>query len=202
MGMNSPSLRFFLVTLMASPIISAPSVELAAPLSTLGKLPVREITVFKDGHVFVGHQGTMPVDTGGNVTMDYLPVPIIGTFWPYSADQNAKLAGGSANQRRVLVERTALTIRELLEANVGMDALVTEINTNHYRATIVGFPTRTSQELDQTSVGAGVERLPEKGNIILLKTTEGTKALPVERIQDVAFADGFKSSARNEEFRN
>src|SRR4029077_509201 len=130
MGMKCPCLRLFFAILPIITTIPAPSAEQAAPLSALGKLPVREITIFKDGHVFVGHQGPMPVDTAGNVTMDYLPVPVIGTFWPYSADQNAKLTGVSANQRRVLVERTALTVRELLEANVGVDAFITEINTN------------------------------------------------------------------------
>src|SRR5438477_12879917 len=82
--------------------------ENAAPLSALGKMPVKEITVFKDGHVFVAHEGSMPIDANGNVLMDYLPTPIIGTFWPYSADKNAKLSGVIASQQRVLVKRTAL----------------------------------------------------------------------------------------------
>src|ERR1043165_1771485 len=127
MGMKCPCFRPFLAILPILAAIPAFAAEPAAPLSALGKLPVREITVFKDGHVFVGHQGTMPVDAAGNVTMDYLPAPVIGTFWPYSADRNAKLTGVSANQRRVLVERTALSVRELLEANVGVEAFITEI---------------------------------------------------------------------------
>src|SRR5258706_15385994 len=144
-----PSLVFRLILFLctvcaASCLVAAEKLSL---LNTLGKLPVREITEFKDGHVFVAHQGAMPVDTGGNVAMDYLPTPIIGTFWPYSADKSAKLTGVTASQRRVLVPRTALSIRELLEANIGAEAFITEVNTNHYTATIVGFPVRTAEEV-------------------------------------------------------
>ena len=46
-------------------------------------MPVKEVTVFKDGHAFVLHEGAMPTDAAGNVLMDYLPSPVLGTFWPY-----------------------------------------------------------------------------------------------------------------------
>ena len=54
-------------------------------------MPVREVTVFKDGHALMLHQGKMPVEGSGDVLMDYLPAPVLGTFWPYSADKDAKL---------------------------------------------------------------------------------------------------------------
>jgi len=91
-------------------IIAATSVfganpDEAAPLAALARMPVKEVTVFKDGHVFVVHEGKMPVDAAGNVVMDYLPAPIMGTFWPYSNEKNGKLSAVVASQRRVLVER-------------------------------------------------------------------------------------------------
>ena len=58
-------------------------------------------------------------DATGDVRMDYLPTPVLGTFWPYSVDKRIKLTSVSASPRRVLVERTALTVRDLLEANPG-----------------------------------------------------------------------------------
>jgi len=198
--MKAGLVSYALLVALCLPHLNA--AERASPLSALGKLPVREITVFKDGHVFVAHQGALPVDAEGNVAMDYLPTPIIGTFWPYSADNNAKLGGVTARQRRVLVQRTALNIRELLEANIGAQAFITEINTNHYAATIVGFPIRTAEELESTAPRNSDEKLPERGNIVLLRTPEGTKAVPIERIQDVTFRDDFKPVATNEEFRH
>ena len=40
-----------------------------------------------------------------------------------------KLAGVVAGQRRVLVERTALSLAELLEANAGAEVIITEKTT-------------------------------------------------------------------------
>ena len=47
------------------------------------KLPVKEVTIFKDGHAYVLHEGSLPTDEKGNVAMDQLPKPILGTFWAY-----------------------------------------------------------------------------------------------------------------------
>src|SRR5450830_1617208 len=41
----------------------------AAPLSALSKMRVREVTVFKDGHALMLHEGRMPVDESGDVLM-------------------------------------------------------------------------------------------------------------------------------------
>ena len=39
--------------------------EPAQPLGALAKMPVKEVTVFKDGHAYVIHQGQMPTDAKG-----------------------------------------------------------------------------------------------------------------------------------------
>lgn len=59
-----------------------------------------------------------------NGRYSYLPSTVLGTFWPYSAKTDVKLAGVVAGQRRVLVERTALSLAELLDGNAGADAIV------------------------------------------------------------------------------
>ena len=189
----------FLALLLAP---TAPAAEKAAPLSTFGKLPIKEITVFKDGHAFVSHEGPMPTDDKGDVLMDYLPTPVIGTFWPYSAEKQARLVSVVASQKRVLVERTALNLRELLEANIGAQAIITENGTNRQTVTILGLPARSAEEQAATSPPNSAERLPEKGNLILLKTADGVRAFPIDRIQDITFPHGHKSAASSEEFRN
>jgi hypothetical protein len=178
-----------------------------APLSALAKMPVKEVTVFKDGHAFVLHEGTMPTDASGNVLMDYLPTPVLGTFWPYSTDKNIKLTSVVASERKVLVERTALRLVDMLEANRGMEIMVTEKPAYQekpapYVATIIGIPRRSSQELEATSAPNSGEKLPQKGDVIILKTSEGTKVLPLDRIQDVTFKNDPKPTVGEEEFRN
>jgi hypothetical protein len=172
------------------------------PLSALARMPVKEVTVFKDGHAFVVHQGMMPTDSHGSVLMDYLPTPVLGTFWPFSADKSARLTAVSASRQKVMVQRTALTIRELIESNPGADAVITEVNGMKYSARIIGVPTRTSEEIQAVSPPGSGDPLPEKGAVLLVKTTEGVKATPIDRIQDITFAGDPKSKIANEEFRN
>lgn len=182
--------------------------QTAAPLSALARMPVKEVTVFKDGHVFVLHEGSVPTDESGNVLMDYLPSPVLGTFWPYSSDKNVKLHSVTASQRRVLVERTALGLAEFLEGNAGADVIITEkfSMTNgeplKYSGTIIGIPTRTSAELSATDLPNNKEKLPQKGNVILLKTSDGVKAVIIENIKDVTFRSPHKATIADEEFRN
>jgi hypothetical protein len=171
-------------------------------MATFAKLPIKELTIFKDGHAFVAHEGTLPTDANGNVVMDYLPTPVLGTFWPYAAEKGVKLTSVIAGQKRVLVERTALNVRDLLEANIGAEVIVSEFGTNTYSATILDLPARTSEEQADTSPPNSPGRLPEKGGVIILKTAEGVRAVPVDHIQNVTFKHPHKPALASEEFRN
>lgn len=179
----------------------APAAEPAAPLGALTQMPVKEVTVFKDGHAYVVHEGTMPTD-GGNVLLDLLPTPVLGTFWPYSLDKNATLQSVTAGRRRVKVERTAMTIRELVEANAGAEVLVAEGNKPAYQATIVKLLARSAEELEATLPPGGGQHLPIKSNVLLLKTVEGTRAVPIEQVTDVRFVGKYETKLGDEEVRN
>lgn len=173
------------------------------PLSALAKLPVKEITIFKDGHAFVLHEGTLPTDGAGNVQMDYLPTPILGTFWPYSSDKNVKLTAVTSSPRKALVEKTALTIPDLLAANPGTKVSLTmNDGKTIITGTIVENPTRSSAELEATSVPNTGEKLPERSNLILVKDDNGTHAVPMEQIREVSLGGNYKKTLAQEEFRN
>ena len=145
----------------------------------------------------------MPTDGAGDVLMDYLPAPVLGTFWPYSADKAATLTSVTASRRRVRVERTALTLPELLEANPGADVKVLDsFSATNYSAQIVGVPQRSSDEAEADGPPSSSEQLPQKGSLILLKTAEGVSALPLDRIQTAAFKGDYKPTLASEEFRS
>jgi len=169
---------------------------------SLANIPVKEITIFKDGHTFVLHEGKMPAGTDGNVTIDYLPRPIIGTFWAYSADANAKLAGVVSHKRVVPVKRTALTIPELIEGNIGARVRIIEAGLAAYETTILGIPTRSTEELGSLDPPGSPEKLPERGSIVLLKFEGGVKAVPISRIQEVTFLDEPRLQLAGEQFRD
>jgi hypothetical protein len=196
--------------------VTAVRAEPAPALSALARMPVKEVTVFKDGHAFVLHSGPMPVDAKGGVVLDYLPMPVMGTFWPFSNDKACKLSAVTASQSRVAVERTAMTIRELLEANVGAEVTLTETPVGwapggvgvppptapKTTGTILGILARSSDELEKTAPPGSGEMLPQKSNLLLIKTADGTKTVPVERILDATFKGDFKKAGSEEEFRN
>jgi len=172
------------------------------PEAVLASMPVKEITVFKDGHAFVLHEGKMPAGPDGNVTIDYLPRPIIGTFWAYSSDVNAKFTGVVSYKRVVPVKRTALTIPELIEGNIGARVRIIEAGLAPYETTILGIPTRSTEELSSAEPPGSPEKLPQRGDIVLLKFEGGVKAVPVSRIQEVTFLDEPKLQLASEQFRD
>jgi len=169
---------------------------------TLASMPVKEITIFKDGHAFVLHEGKMPAGTDGHVTIDYLPRPIIGTFWAYSAGSNAKLTGVVSHKRLVPVKRTALTIPELIEGNIGARVRIIEAGLAAYETTILGIPTRSTEELSNSDPPGSAEKLPQRGSIVLLKFEGGVKAVPISRIQEVTFLDEPRLQLAGEQFRD
>ncbi len=172
------------------------------PENALANMPVREVTVFKDGHAFVLHEGQMPTDKNGNVVLDYLPRPIIGTFWSYSADSKAKLTGVVSGKRIVSIDKTALNIPELIRANIGAKVKVEEIGLDAYECTIFSIPSRSTEELRKTSPESNPDELPQLGNIVLLKYEGGVKAVPIEKIQRITFIDEPHPALESKEFRN
>ena len=83
----------------------------AAPLSALARMPVKEVTVFKDGHAFVLHEGKMPTDADGR-RADGLPARAGAGDVLAVLDRQGRQAGGRDGRRsgRCSVERTALSL--------------------------------------------------------------------------------------------
>src|SRR5512136_979485 len=137
---SSPCLVVAVSSIMALlGIAGLAEAEQATPLSALAKLPIKEVTIFKDGHAFVLHEGKMPTDTAGNVVMDYLPTPVLGTFWAHSAEKRARLTAVVASQHKVKIQRTALSVRELMEGNIGAQVMITEVQTGR-EAQSIAYP--------------------------------------------------------------
>lgn len=135
-----------------------------------GALPVKEVTVFKDGHAFVLAEGKLPVKDGVAV-LDELPIPILGTFWPY-ASGGASLVSVTAGLKSVPGERSAANLAELMAQNVGKSLNIKEHDGDPYQATLISIT----------------------ANLILLQTEKGTKAIDMGRIREVTFPDGFKKT--------
>ena len=178
--------------------------------SALTAMPVKEVAVFKDGHAFVRHESDMPTDASGDVILDTLPTPVLGTFWPYSADPAAKLKAVVAGRRRVRSERTAMNVRELLEANPGSEVTITELDGPPYGATVIGLPKQVTDarppEADSSSEEPQAPRpTPQPpavpANVVLLKVHDGVRVVSLERIREITFRDDLQGKLATEEWR-
>jgi hypothetical protein len=142
-------------------------------------LPVREITVFKDGHAMLLHEGELPVDPAGNVVMDGLPQPVMGSFWPYSADPKAPLGSVVAGHRTVKVERDAASVPDLIRANMGAQVTITLRSGNVFSGTLVSI----------------------NGGLLLIKNLEGLRPVPLDAIDSVTIRDRSETRLSEDQVR-
>jgi hypothetical protein len=167
------------------PLVALATAPAQEPASIL---PVREVTVFKDGHAFVLREGAATADQGGRVVLDGLPAPVLGTFWPY-ASGSARLVSATAAKERVSRDRTALDLREWLLANAGSLVRIVDRDGRTIEGELIGIPERSAAELERDDP-AGTPRLPERGSIVLVRSHPSIVSLPLDRIRDVTASDG------------
>ncbi|MBP9092805.1 hypothetical protein KBI23_17410 [bacterium] len=178
---------------------------------SLAHMPVQEVTVFKDGHALLIHEGLMPLTASGDVVLEDLPKPVLGTFFPYSMEPQAKLGSVTSGRRKITNSQTALTLPELIAANAGAMVRIDELigvgekaKLVSYDAKIIGIPTRSAEELAR----AGQERLdptlilPQKSSLVKLKTDTGTTYIPIDRIQTLSFKSEPDAQLKDEYIRN
>ncbi len=161
----------------------------AESASSLARLPIKEVTLFKDGHAFVVHQGRLPTDERGLVVVDRLPAPLLGTFWPYSAERDVKLTAVTAGRRRVRGEETAIDLRGLLEANPGTAVDLVDVDGKTISGRIRGLPSRPVDEQQATDGASDLDLVATKGSVVLIEMEQGVLALPLERVRSVNFRD-------------
>lgn len=183
-------------------LVTALLVAVASPPALADDLPVREVTVFKDGHAFVLRQGKLPVGASGHITLDELPTPVLGTFWPFAKQPGAKLRAVKAGTHRVQVEQTALVLTDLLAANIGAEVIVTDAQDRTFHAKIVGVPTRSAEELADTSPPGTAPQLPKRGGLVLLEMAEGLKAMFLDQVRHVVFRGAVARRSVAEEMRH
>ena len=168
---------------------------------SLGRIPVREVTVFKDGHAFVLHEGESPVHESGIVHLDQLPSPVIGTFWPYAAGDNVALQGVLSGKRTVKSEQTVLSIKEMLRANVGAKVHL-KLSQEQFVGTIVSIPTREEEGTPAARAANEPAPPPEVGSIMIVQTAEGYRIIALDAVQEATFVEQPKEKIPREEDQN
>jgi hypothetical protein len=193
------SICLFALLVFAGQWLSAGNAQTGAEVA---RLSVREVTAFKDGHAFVRSAGRVPTGPDGHVTLDRLPQPVFGIFWPYVAGTDVRLAGASAGVRQIKTAGPALSVRDLVRVNVGARVLVTEHADPKasYEAVIVGPVPPAAADESSSPTGTSAE-LPKQSEVVLLRTAGGIKALPLDQIRCLTFPEAYRDTVSIEESR-
>lgn len=181
----------------------------AAPIAA--GLPVREVTVFKDGNAFVLQQGKVTVGQGGAVRLKELPNPVLGTFWPYSADKGVMLNSVTVGQRIVAEERAADSIPDFLRANIGSEVRIerTYNDSKPLEGTILSVQPAVKAEPPDLTVAPNspgfrsrIQPTEPSEPLVVVKNAQGITPLPLNRITSLTLAGEAKTRLREELIRN
>lgn len=162
----------------------APHLAAQAPPTPAPSLPVREVTVFKDGHAYVVREAPLAANAT-EVVLTELPRPVLGTFWPY-ATGGARLVAAKSGHETLPREHAATDLRQIARANVGKDVVVVTADKERVEGKLLGVPSRSTPPTDD-------------GDLLLLQTASGTRALPLAQVRDLEVRGEFTSTVRSDE---
>jgi hypothetical protein len=131
-------------------------------------LPVREVTVFKDGHAYLLREARLPANANGELVLDELPIPVMGTFWPY-ASNGARLVYAKAGNEKIESDVEVLDLRQLIEANKGRKATIKDASNDTISGLLLGVPQR--------------EGTNAVANFVLIEAAEGTRAIDLGQVR-------------------
>lgn len=168
----------------------------AEPSPSAEPLDLTQVALFKNGFGFFVGQAALPAGEDGLRFL--LPaVPVQGTFWlSYPADVNVTAVVARKVQSRG-GQREAITIPEILRANVGRRVRIT-IDEQQISGRITHFTQdRRFPRILPYAPGApeaGMERPeiwpPYELGLVLIQTSSGTLSLNPQSIEHVTFLEG------------
>lgn len=172
------------------PFLLTPTLLAQVPATVAApSLPVREVTAFKDGHAYVVREAPLPADANGRVVVEDLPAPVLGTFWPY-AGGGARLVSAKAGHEKVARDVVAADFRQIARANLDKDVVVVTGDKERIEGRLVAVPSRSP------------EPNANDGELLLLKTATGTRAVPLAQVRDLEVRGEFAATLRGEEQRD
>jgi hypothetical protein len=162
-----------LVPLVLAAACAAPAaVAVQEPASEPAELSsrVRTVALFKNGFAFVRREAVAPAGAR-SVRMGPLPVPVHGTFWIAGDPERVEVGQATARRDRLVERSPALTVEEILRANVGRRMTLFLADKESLSGTLLAMP-----EPDPDAPG-GLSPMPRSPALMLFETAGGTVAL-------------------------
>jgi len=181
---------------------------LSAGLAVWGETPelkpaITDITVFKDGHALIMARSKVKLDDGTVRTRD-VPAPLLGTFWAFVTDKNARVEHVRAGFVKTSKDRACLTFDEMLEANVGRNVKITEKpdvqhsgkllgllehedrkDVRASRTEPAGYDMRGRYIRSRTVTASQEQETKQKASFVMLSTGKGVKLIKRENIKNL-----------------
>jgi hypothetical protein len=153
------------------------------------------LSLFKNGLGFVTREGTLPAGST-SILMEELPVPVHGTFWLTPSADDVKINNIMAFERESSEPAPAITVAELLEANVGKTVELRIGEKDIIRGKILAVPAKRETP-PATSGARRVEySLPsgESASLALIQTEEGIIAVNRQSVSQMKIVgESFKT---------
>ena len=171
------------------------SVRAEEPVVSL-KTTLVTASLFKNGLGYMAREGALPKGNGG-VFIEGLPAAVHGTLWVYTRGDGATVTDLVAFERDSAQLAPALSLAELLEANVGETVDARLAGDKVVRGTIVAVPASRPasppiippRTLYPMSISAAMPT-GEAASLVLLQTDSGMVALNKNSIEQITRAGG------------
>lgn len=187
---------FLIFGTLAGLVAAAPSAGAAEEHPPTLKTKLVAISLFKNGLGFVAREGEIPKGQGA-WRIGELPAPAHGTFWLYSPNDEAALRDIVAFEDESVERIQAISVAEMIEANVGQTVDVRLGDKETVRARILSAAAnRAGRAADATD--PNFVRSPygpyvppvEISSLVLLQTSGKTLAVNKNDVQQLSSADG------------
>src|SRR5258705_5686617 len=157
------------------------------------KTKLVSVSLFKNGLGFVTREGEFPKGQG-TLLLEDLPAPAHGTFWVYSPNDEAVLKDVVAFETQTAEQVPAISVAEMIEANVGQTVDVRLSGKETVRGKIISAA--ANRRADPTELDPGRSQYgsyvppAEPSSLVLLQASGKTLALNKNAIQQLSSAEG------------
>ncbi len=169
---------------------SAGAIEATSPAL---KTRLVSVSLFKNGLGFVAREVDFPRGQTSFVIED-LPAPAHGTFWVYPANDEATVKDVVALETETVERLPAISVAEMIDANVGQTVDVRLSEKETVRAKIVSAPANrvvSPSAPDPTQYPYAPYGPPaEASSLVLLQTSGKTVAVNKNTVQQLSSAEG------------
>jgi len=146
------------------------------------------VSLFKNGLGFVTSQADISEKTG-KVLIEKLPIPVHGTFWIYPLDKGVTIKDAKAFEKEFTESVPAITIAEILEANVGNTVTLQLSPEKSVTGKILSVPeSRTQPSPAPQFRGSYYPSPSEAASLMVFQTEEGVLFINKNQVQQVIVA--------------